>query len=162
MRIPSHRDRGENRENMSMTPMIDVVFLLLIFFVCASLGQIPEAVLPTELAAGAVEAADPLERENPRDEYWLYLKQSDDGRIVYEINNARFDRVEVLEKTLNLLAELASQDPLVLDIAGEVPIGDMIHVYDAARRAGFESIHFAADPDKTGTALPPPKPVARE
>ena len=30
-----------------MTPLIDVVFLLLIFFVCASTGQIRESLLPT-------------------------------------------------------------------------------------------------------------------
>ena len=40
-----------------MTPLIDVVFLLLIFFVCASTGQIRESLLPTELSGGSIESA---------------------------------------------------------------------------------------------------------
>ena len=40
-----------------MTPMIDVVFQLLIFFVVASTGQVAEALLPTELAASGTAAA---------------------------------------------------------------------------------------------------------
>ena len=39
MRVPSHHQDVERRDDLAMTPMIDVVFLLLIFFVCASLGQ---------------------------------------------------------------------------------------------------------------------------
>ena len=41
---------------MEMTPMIDVVFLLLIFFVCASIGQIPESLLPTPLNSGSIDS----------------------------------------------------------------------------------------------------------
>ena len=47
-----------------MTPMIDVVFLLLVFFVCASIGRDPEKLLSTPLSGGAVDAAeiDPLDQ----------------------------------------------------------------------------------------------------
>ena len=54
MRIPTRRHEVENN---SMTPMIDVIFQLLIFFVCASAGQTLESHLPTELAAGTTESA---------------------------------------------------------------------------------------------------------
>ena len=41
-----------------MTPMIDVVFLLLVFFVCASVGQLPDFLLPAKLAPGVTAPVD--------------------------------------------------------------------------------------------------------
>jgi biopolymer transport protein ExbD len=35
---------------------------------------------------------------------------------------------------------------VILDIDDEVPVGDMIHVYDLCRAAGYQSISFAAEP----------------
>ena len=133
-----------------MTPMIDVVFLLLIFFVCASAGQVREAILPTDLAAGAFESLMPPELEDdPRQQYWLYLRRTDDDRTVFEINNARFDDFESLHTALRGLAELAPDDPIILDIAPAIPVGDMIRVYDTCRQAGFQSINFATEAGKT-------------
>lgn len=146
MRVPtSHRD--EARESMAMTPMIDVVFLLLIFFVCASIGQIRELILATRLAAGGIAPAEtlPPPEAPPPQQYWLYLKHAPGGRTVYEINNARFENAAALAQALSALAEWAAADPLILDIEPDVPAGDMIRVYDTARRAGFQSIQFAAD-----------------
>ena len=47
-----------------MTPLIDVVFQLLIFFICASTGRLRELLLPTDFAAGALgdQAAKSVER----------------------------------------------------------------------------------------------------
>ena len=39
-----------------MTPMIDVVFLLLVFFVCASVGQAPDSLLPAQLKGNSATA----------------------------------------------------------------------------------------------------------
>ena len=54
-----------------MTPLIDVVFLLLIFFVCASTGQIRESLLPTELSGGSIESAAAVPQERPLGEAWV-------------------------------------------------------------------------------------------
>ena len=53
MQIPSYSRRRADRGDEAMTPMIDVVFLLLIFFICAAAGQVKEAVLPTEMSRQA-------------------------------------------------------------------------------------------------------------
>ncbi|HCS54890.1 MAG TPA: biopolymer transporter ExbD, partial [Planctomycetaceae bacterium] len=44
--LTSDRDLGEDQ---TMTPMIDIVFLLLVFFVCVATDQVVEMSLPTEL-----------------------------------------------------------------------------------------------------------------
>ena len=51
--LTSDRDLGEDQ---TMTPMIDIVFLLLVFFVCVATDQVVEMSLPTELASGSVDA----------------------------------------------------------------------------------------------------------
>ena len=146
MRIPSQYLAGRARHDDAMTPMIDVVFQLLIFFVIASTGQVAEAFLPTELpATGAVETpAEPLEREPWADEVWIRLFRDAD-RTVADVNGTVYENLDQLVQILRALAEISRDNPVILDIAGDVPLGDLIRVYDASRAAGFESVSFAAD-----------------
>lgn len=52
MRIPTSRYRTGFDANATMTPMIDIVFQLLIFFICASTGTVRDLLLQTDLAPG--------------------------------------------------------------------------------------------------------------
>jgi biopolymer transport protein ExbD len=140
MRIPTHR---HEIENTSMTPMIDVIFQLLIFFVCASAGQVLESHLPTELAAGAVEAAAPVIVERPFGEVWLRLHRRADGVTVVELNDREYSDEPSLRKTLLALSETTPEIPVVLDIDGPVPLGDVVRVYDACQSAQFRQVSFA-------------------
>ena len=81
MRVPSSRNHDDDASDRAMTPMIDVVFLLLIFFVCASAGQAIEETLPTHLNMGSIET-DVLPQQDPEpkgDEVWLTIKQIDEN-----------------------------------------------------------------------------------
>jgi len=130
-----------------MTSMIDIVFLLLIFFVCASTGQVVESLLPTELASGSLEAATVEPVEQPLGEVWIHLIQTENQKTVAELNDRRYSDHAELQLTLTSLAELAPEIPVILEIDGTVPLGEMIKVYDTCRAANFESIHFATTPD---------------
>ncbi len=145
MRIPTVQHDDEASRSMSMTPMIDVVFLLLIFFVCASVGQIRESLLPTELSPGSIESPELMEVEKPLGEVWLKLTRTDDERTLVELNDREYDDFGQLETTLKQLAELAPEIPIILDIAPAVPMRDMIRVYDTCRAADFETIQFAIE-----------------
>lgn len=142
MRLPVHQDRNSARDSMAMTSMIDVVFLLLIFFVCAASGQIHESQLATDLAPGSVESTEVVDVPKPLGEVWLRLKRRAGGTVV-EVKERDYDDFASLQETLVSLAELAPEIPVILDIEPNVPLGDMIRVYDACRAAQFESIHFA-------------------
>ncbi len=130
-----------------MTSMIDVVFLLLVFFVCASIGQIREATLATELPAGGISAGAPSDEPTPLDTVWLKLREHR-GITVAELNGRDYSDVGALLDTLRTLARLDTSIPVVLDIAPDVPLGDVIRVYDACRAAEFQSIRFAADANR--------------
>lgn len=130
-----------------MTPMIDVIFQLLIFFVCASAGQMVESHLPTELAAGAVESATPVIVERPFGEVWLRLRRraadDQDGVTVVELNDREYAEEAALRQTLLALSETTPEIPVILDIDGAVPLGDVVRVYDACQSAQFRQVSFA-------------------
>lgn len=130
-----------------MTPMIDVVFLLLIFFISASANQIREFLLPTKLATGSIESTETVPQEKPLGEVWLKLKREGNQTIV-ELNEREYAQFDQLKQTLVALAELAPEIPVILDIEEDVPLGEMIRTYDTSLAAGFHSIHFATDVNK--------------
>lgn len=147
MKIPIRR-RDTNVENTSMTSMIDVIFLLLIFFVCASVGQRPEAHLPTELAPGSVESQNPVIVERPFGEVWLRLRRKAEEpqkpeQTVIELNDREYSDDRSLQKTLRALAETTPEIPVILDVDGPVPLGDVIRIYDVCQSANFRQVSFA-------------------
>lgn len=133
-----------------MTPLIDVVFLLLIFFICASTGHLREMLLPTDLAAGEIGTQAPRVSEPSLGEVRIKLRREFD-QTVYQVEGREFRDVEPLREMLSLLAETAIEIPVILEIQGDVPLGDAVNVYDACRAEKFRSIHFAA---KQGNARP--------
>jgi len=149
MHIPVSHQQSREHDDSFMTPMIDVVFLLLIFFVCASTGQIRESSLPTPLAAGSVEAVDPIESPALMDDVWVRLNRSGEGEdavTMAEVNNQLYNDWEHLRGVLHELAIIAPEVPVILDIEHGVPVGDFVDIYDTCRSAGFENIQFATAP----------------
>jgi biopolymer transport protein ExbD len=147
MRIPSsHVHSRERRDDGVMTPMIDVVFLLLIFFVCAAAGHVRESVLATEMTApGSVESQQPVEREPWTVEVWLALRLDETGSMVVSLNQGeQFRDLRALEQRLAALAEIDPENPVILDVGPRVPMRDFIAVYDTCLKAGFETPSIAA------------------
>ena len=154
MRIPTaHSRRTPIDLQTAMTPLIDVVFQLLIFFICASTGHLRELLLPTDFAAGALgdQAAKPVER--PLGEVWIRLSRESDETVM-RLEGLEFRQLDELQATLVSLAKTADDIPVILDIGGDVPLGDAVGVYDASRAAGFRSISFAAEAPRTEKADP--------
>ena len=147
MRIPSSHLDDRAQDDQAMTPMIDVVFLLLIFFVCASVGQVRESLLPTELAEGSIDSVEAAEQVQPFGEVWLFLRRDDDRVTRVQINQGgrEYENFDLLKQQIDQLAEATTEVPVILDIEGDVPYGDVIRVYDACYAARFETIRFAAD-----------------
>lgn len=144
MRRPAYQHPEEDRADSKMTPMIDVVFLLLIFFVCAASFQVIEDVLPTELPpSGVVESPElpPEIEELGQVVLRLYVQ---DAQAVVELNGRPYPPQEELRTLLIETAKLAPQIPVILDIAADVPMGFVVEIYDLCRIAGFETINFAA------------------
>lgn len=145
MRRPPYQRTDQGRFDATMTPMIDVVFLLLIFFLCTANFQVLEELLPTNfLAQGALASDLPLDPELQELEEIVIRLQAPGDQARWIINERAYDLLNEVRRILFTLGEVQSELPIVLDIDEDVPLGDVIDLYDLCRLAGFERIQFAA------------------
>jgi biopolymer transport protein ExbD len=146
-RPPYHRD-DRGRLDVKMTPMIDVIFLLLIFFVCTASFRLVEEILPTNMSLpGTVAAASPIDPQwEDLDEIVVKILWRD-GRPGWQINERDLDDLDEVRGVLQGAASVQIDLPVILDVEGEVPIENVIDVYDLCRQIGLETIRFAASAD---------------
>ncbi len=127
-----------------MTPMIDVIFLLLIFFVCTASFQVVEEVLPTNLSLpGSVNTEieiDPL--QDDLDEITVKILLRGD-RAAWQVNQRDYDRLEEVGAVLSAAAEIKIDLPVILDVGADVPIEYVIDAVDLCRQIGLQKIQFA-------------------
>lgn len=139
----SRRDLGESN---AMTPMIDVVFLLLIFFVCASTNQIQEFLLPTDLSAGTVESPDIAERDPWFAEIWLKLRNDPATQsAIVVMNGTDYPDWNALKSQLELLAEVGPENPVIIAPEGDVAVEHVVRLLDLCKATKFESVNFSGE-----------------
>jgi biopolymer transport protein ExbD len=144
MRLPSHHGRTET--DVAMTPMIDVVFQLLIFFICTANFQLEEELLPMGLAAkGSLQADSPPEEMEPEPHRVVVRATRADGRTQWIVNEQPIDSLAGVQGLLRAATTADALVPVTLDVAGDVPLGDMIDVYDLCRITGLQKIEFAVE-----------------
>jgi len=146
MKIPtSITARGEGFDSTTMTPMIDVVFLLLVFFVWTASISAVEHLLPSHLSPAPGSATAMEEPPPPPDFEPVVVKIVWLGdRPGWIVNSRAVRKLDEVNETLRTVAEVKRDLPVIIDPAADVPLGDVIDVYDLARLAGFEEIQFAA------------------
>lgn len=125
-----------------MTPMIDVIFQLLIFFLCTAGFAVPEAVLPTELPRNAAISTLPATPKDPTEVVKVQLSGREE--LVIQMNRQPVATVSDLEERLRQIARISGDVPVILDVSTEVPIGHVIQIYDKALSSGLRNVHFAA------------------
>ncbi|MEM9660106.1 MAG: biopolymer transporter ExbD [Planctomycetota bacterium] len=145
MRIAHSFQRRRDLE-VSMTPMIDVVFLLLIFFVCTASFQIIESILPSSLLAKGASSLDiPPELIEEELERIVITVASMGGRLQLTANESPVASLAELGAMLDAAASLDRTLPVILDVADSTPLGDAIDVYDQCRLSGFQRVQFAVE-----------------
>ncbi len=132
-----------------MTPMIDVIFLLLIFFVCTASFRSPEKILPTRLSLpGAIPSDVPIDPEVVDLEEIVVelLWRNIDGRwrAQWQINDRDYSRLAEVRDVLAAVKQLKSDLPVILDVEPDVPMSNVIDLYDLCREVGLGNVKFAA------------------
>ena len=145
---PLVRRGSETDIDSAMTPMIDVVFLLLVFFVWTASFQIVEHILPSELSAEmGSDAAEPLEPPPPKDFEDVVVKIGWDGNAAtYKINQQAVASLDAVQAQLKAISEIQVAAPVILPPDPVVPLGFVIEAYDIAKLSGFDKVSFAVNP----------------
>jgi biopolymer transport protein ExbD len=130
-----------------MTPMIDVVFLLLVFFVCASVGQLPDSLLPAELGPGAtaaeVELPPPTPEDTEHQEVRVGLRPGKAaGTVTIQLNAQPIPTAAELRQRLVQLADIDPLTQILLDIDDQVSTQQFISIYDLCQTLDFQAISF--------------------
>lgn len=150
MRRPSPYQARRGETDVKMTPMIDVIFLLLVFFVWTASFQAVEHVLPSRLsAATGTQPADPSEPPPPAEDFEDVVVRIrwNGGRIVWQINETPLDNLAEVQRRLDVVARIKPDAPVIVHPDPPVPLGEVIDVYDRARRVGFRKVQFATSED---------------
>lgn len=148
MKRPSTYHDHRSRLEVKMTPMIDVVFLLLVFFVWTASFDVVEHVLPSQLSplvgTSPPESPDVPPPEADFDDVVVRLINQG-GQVAWTINEAPMANLDDLKQQLDQIARIKRDAPVILHPDGNVALGDVIDVYDISRQVGFEKVQFAAE-----------------
>jgi biopolymer transport protein ExbD len=134
---------------LSMTPMIDVVFLLLVFFLATASFEIIEGSLPgsiseTSLAAGdETEPLPPELIEDINDCVTRISKLRESQDFTFHFNGDLVsDRSELIQR-LQAIVRVKPDIPIIVHPDNDIPIGVAVDIYDQARAAGGLRVYFA-------------------
>ncbi len=151
MKLPLSVLRERPGMDIQMTPLIDVVFLLLVFFVWTAGFQLAEQVLPSHVAAeapavsasGDTTDTDPPPPEADFERIVVRVRSTTEGPR-WEINDEPLATVADVRTRLQRVAEITADVPVILHPDGDIPLHHVIVVYDAARQLGFTRVSMAA------------------
>lgn len=125
--------KKEEEGEVDLTPMLDVVFIMLIFFI----------VTATFVKEIGIDVTSPDKNQNVKDadKQSIVVKITSRDRI--EIRNRNVDKRAVRANIERLAAE-SPEAPVVVQPHPESSTEIMIHVMDAARQAGVYNVSIAA------------------
>lgn len=133
--------------DQAMTPMIDVVFLLLVFFVWTASFQIIEQILPSELSSQIGTQQSDLAPPKVKDFDDVVVTIAYDGQSPsWTLNKQPIDRIEEIQNRLASIASVNAAAPVILHPQPNVPLEFVIQSYDAAKLSGFTKVAFAVNP----------------
>ncbi len=156
--------RPQPEVKLNITPLIDVTFLLLIFFMCAmrfkTLERKVGAYLPKEYGGNPW----PAEERPPRIEVWLKRARGEAHTRV-KLNDRELGRDEAgfaaLEERIRRIHAVAPALGGQINAWAEVPHRDVVRTIDAFMRSGVREITFRGTPRKGRPAAGPGDPRVR-
>lgn len=131
-----------------MTPMIDVVFLLMIYFIWSSNTGIAEQLLPSSITpptSGAGNTATEIPLKDIEYDPVVVRVVLNGQEVGWRVNDTSMFSFAELQSKLAALARIKRDAPIVLHPDPDVPLGHVIDVFDLSRLIGFEKVQFAVN-----------------
>jgi len=141
----ANKDQGNPEVKLQITPMIDVTFLLLIFFMLLpfrTLERKVAAFLPKDKGIAIIDFVVPVK---PKIDVVLHRKQ-DEPQTRVKLLDTMIGRGDLGFRTLaSRVAAIHARNaelPGFIDATGYVPHGDVIRALDAFQKAGVKNVEF--------------------
>ena len=128
------REQEQGGAEIDLTPMLDVVFIMLIFFIVVA-SFIKEAGVE-------VNRPDDNQPDDPEDSTSILVEVASDNQIWME--NRRVDIRAVRANIQRLLAE-DPEAPVTIKVEKGAEAGVVVDVADAARESGVAAVNWASD-----------------
>ena len=128
------RPRGEEEVDVNLTPLIDVVFLLLIFFM-VSTTFVRESEIELTLPEASAEV-----RENPADVIDIAIDGS--GRFFVNGNALINTQLETVKRALSAVRPADAEPVVIISADAKASHQSVVTVMDAARQVGLTRITF--------------------
>ena len=128
------KQRDQDGAEIDLTPMLDVVFIMLIFFIVVA-SFIKEAGVE-------VNRPDDNQPDDPEDSTSIVVEVASDNQIWME--NRRVDIRAVRANIQRLLAE-DPEAPVTIKVEKGAEAGIVVDVADAARESGVAAVNWASD-----------------
>jgi biopolymer transport protein ExbD len=125
----------EQPDAIQLAPLIDIVFLILIFFMVTSVY----GALESEVDITLPTADSAVQSERNRGEIFINLRA--DGAIV--VNNQE-QTIPELQELLHQVAELFPGGAVIIRGDQSAVLGRAIEVLDCCRKADIQNVSFAA------------------
>jgi biopolymer transport protein ExbD len=130
--------RNKKRARIEMLPMIDIVFLLLVFFIYAMLSMAVHRGLPVNLPVSKTVKIDK--------KLILAVTVKADGSIFIDKEPVALDRVTTV---LQVKAKGQNQPGVLLFADRNLPYQSLFDVLDRIRQAGLNRISLQAELDES-------------
>ncbi len=126
---------GEESEGIQLAPLIDIVFLILVFFMTTAVFTTLESELDIQLpTASAAEIGDRSQGE-------IYINLAADGRII--VNNRELT-LEQLQGVLDRVSELFPGGSVIIRGDRDAMLGRAISILNLCKNADIYNVSFAA------------------
>ena len=136
----TRRKHQQTRPQLNMAAMVDIVFLLLIFFMCtSSISQLESSL------SGQVSHLGPGSGRESEDILPFIVRlERVSGGVLVSLEDRPCATFEDLFDRLRDAYARGGDNPVLIKGQGVVPFGYMVAALDACRRAGFQAVAFSA------------------
>lgn len=129
-----------------MTPMIDVIFLLLVFFLATSSFQVVEKLMPsgvseTKESAGSTDLSQEIS-DDAIEQIVIKLSAVDSGAQA-TMNGVAVEQWDDLQMRLRSIAIAQASVPVIIDPESAVKAKFVVQAYDWSRQAGLDRVYLA-------------------
>ena len=128
------RNRAEEEVGVDLTPMLDMVFILLIFFIVTSSYAQTQVI---HIERPEAQYSNHLVEDEP-----IFLQINSEGDLL--IDNEPIIRTQ-LKSLLEKRIEQAPQTPVVIDADRKTTADTLVEIMDAAKAAGASQLSLATD-----------------